>query len=78
MDINEKALELHKLWKGKLETTSKVHINSKEDLSVLYTPGVVAPCKEIAKEKETVYTYTTKANTIAVVSDGSAVLGLGK
>ena len=77
MDINEKALELHKLWKEKLETTSKVHINSKEDLSVLYTPGVAAPCKEIAKEKETVYTYTTKANTIAVVSDGSAVLGLG-
>ena len=77
MDINEKALELHKLWKEKLETTSKVHINSKEDLSVLYTPGVAAPCKEIAKEKETVFTYTTKANTIAVVSDGSAVLGLG-
>ena len=77
MDINEKAIELHKLWKGKLETTSKVHIMSKEDLSILYTPGVAAPCKEIAKDKETVYTYTTKANTIAVVSDGSAVLGLG-
>ena len=77
MDINEKAIELHKLWKGKLETTSKVHIKSKEDLSILYTPGVAAPCKEIAKDKETVYTYTTKANTIAVVSDGSAVLGLG-
>ena len=77
MDINEKAIELHKLWEGKLETTSKVHIMSKEDLSILYTPGVAAPCKEIAKDKETVYTYTTKANTIAVVSDGSAVLGLG-
>ena len=77
MDINEKAIELHKLWKGKLETTSKVYIKSKEDLSILYTPGVAAPCKEIAKDKETVYTYTTKANTIAVVSDGSAVLGLG-
>ena len=77
MNISEKALLLHKQWEGKLETTSKVHINSKEDLSVLYTPGVAAPCKEIAKEKETVYTYTTKANTIAVVSDGSAVLGLG-
>ena len=77
MNISEKALLLHKQWEGKLETTSKVHLNSKEDLSVLYTPGVAAPCKEIAKEKETVYTYTTKANTIAVVSDGSAVLGLG-
>ncbi|MBR3919410.1 MAG: NADP-dependent malic enzyme [Clostridia bacterium] len=77
MNISEKALLLHKQWEGKLETTSKVHIKSKEDLSILYTPGVAAPCKEIAKDKETVYTYTTKANTIAVVSDGSAVLGLG-
>lgn len=77
MNISEKALLLHKQWEGKLETTSKVHIMSKEDLSILYTPGVAAPCKEIAKDKETVYTYTTKANTIAVVSDGSAVLGLG-
>ena len=77
MNISEKALLLHKQWEGKLETTSKVHIMSKEDLSILYTPGVAATCKEIAKDKETVYTYTTKANTIAVVSDGSAVLGLG-
>ena len=77
MNISDKALLLHKQWEGKLETTSKVHIKSKEDLSILYTPGVAAPCKEIAKDKETVYTYTTKANTIAVVSDGSAVLGLG-
>ena len=77
MNISEKALLLHKQWKGKLETISKVHIKSKEDLSILYTPGVAAPCKEIAKDKEAVYTYTTKANTIAVVSDGSAVLGLG-
>ena len=77
MNISEKALLLHKQWEGKLETTSKVHIKSKEDLSILYTPGVAAPCKERAKDKETVYTYTTKANTIAVVSDGSAVLGLG-
>lgn len=71
MNISEKALLLHKQWEGKLETTSKVHIMSKEDLSILYTPGVAAPCKEIAKDKETVYTYTTKANTIAVVSDGN-------
>ena len=77
MNISEKALLLHKQCEGKLETASKVHIMSKEDLSILYTPGVAAPCKEIAKDKETVYTYTTKANTIAVVSDGSAVLGLG-
>lgn len=77
MNISEKALLLHKQWEGKLETTSKVHIKSKKDLSILYTPGVAAPCKEIAKDKETVYTYTTKANTIAVISDGSAVLGLG-
>lgn len=77
MNISEKALLLHKQWEGKLETTSKVHIKSNEDLSILYTPGVAAPCKEIAKDKETVYTYTTKANTIAVISDGSAVLGLG-
>ena len=77
INISEKALLLHKQWEGKLETTSKVHIMSKEDLSILYTPGVAAPCKEITKDKETVYTYTTKANTIAVVSDGSAVLGLG-
>lgn len=77
MNISEKALLLHKQWKGKLETISKVHIKSKEDLPILYTPGVAAPCKEIAKDKEAVYTYTMKANTIAVVSDGSAVLGLG-
>ena len=56
MNISEKALLLHKQWEGKLETASKVHIMSKEDLSILYTPGVAAPCKEIAKDKETVYT----------------------
>ena len=77
MTINEKALEMHKKWNGKLETTAKAHVNSREDLAIAYTPGVAEPCKVIAADKEAAYTYTMKANTIAVVSDGSAVLGLG-
>ena len=77
MTINEKALELHKEWNGKLETTSKAPVKSREDLSLAYTPGVAEPCKVIAADKEAAYTYTMKANTVAVVSDGSAVLGLG-
>lgn len=77
MTINEKALEMHKQWNGKLETTAKSHVSSREDLAVAYTPGVAEPCKVIAKDKDAAYTYTMKANTVAVVSDGSAVLGLG-
>lgn len=77
MTTNEKALMLHKEWNGKLETVSKAPVKSREDLSVAYTPGVAEPCKVIAKDKEAAYTYTMKANTVAVVSDGSAVLGLG-
>ncbi len=77
MDINEEALSLHKEWKGKLETTSKCAISSRRDLSLAYTPGVAEPCKVIAKDPMTAYDYTIKSNTIAVVSDGSAVLGLG-
>lgn len=77
MTINEKALALHEKWNGKLEITSKAKVNSREDLALAYTPGVAEPCKVIAKNPETVYTYTMKANTVAVVSDGSAVLGLG-
>ena len=77
MTTNEKALELHKQWNGKLETASKTPVKSREDLSLAYTPGVAEPCKVIAKDKEAAYTYTIKANTVAVVSDGSAVLGLG-
>ena len=77
MTINEKALQMHELWNGKIETTAKSHVNSREDLAVAYTPGVAEPCKVIAKDKEAAYKYTMKANTIAVVSDGSAVLGLG-
>lgn len=77
MDIAEKALELHKEWNGKLETVSKAPVRSREDLALAYTPGVAEPCKVIAKDPAAAYTYTQKANTIAVVSDGSAVLGLG-
>lgn len=77
MTTNEKALELHRQWQGKLETVSKTPVKSREDLSLAYTPGVAEPCKVIAKDKEAAYTYTWKSNTVAVVSDGSAVLGLG-
>ena len=77
MTIQEKAPELHEKWNGKLETVSKTPVKSREDLSLAYTPGVAEPCKVIAKDKEAAYKYTMKANTVAVVSDGSAVLGLG-
>jgi malate dehydrogenase (oxaloacetate-decarboxylating) len=77
MTTNEKALELHKKWQGKLETVSKTAVKTREDLALAYTPGVAEPCKVIAKDPEAAYTYTWKSNTVAVVSDGSAVLGLG-
>ncbi|MCI8377940.1 MAG: NADP-dependent malic enzyme [Lachnospiraceae bacterium] len=77
MNASEKALTLHREWNGKLETTPKCHVNSREDLAIAYTPGVAEPCKAIAANKEEAYNYTIKANTVAVVSDGSAVLGLG-
>ncbi|MCH5337734.1 MAG: NADP-dependent malic enzyme [Acetatifactor sp.] len=77
MSNNEKALEMHEKWNGKLETVSKSPVKSREDLAIAYTPGVAEPCNVIAKDKEAAYKYTMKANTIAVVSDGSAVLGLG-
>ena len=77
MSIDEKAVFLHKQWNGKIETCSKAPVKSREDLAIAYTPGVAAPCRLIAENKEEVYTYTLKANTVAVVSDGSAVLGLG-
>lgn len=73
----EKALQLHEEWKGKFETTPKMKIQTREDLALAYTPGVAEPCKVIAKDKEAAYKYTIKSNTIAVISDGSAVLGLG-
>ena len=77
MTTNEKALKMHEEWNGKIETTAKAHVNSREDLAIAYTPGVAEPCKVIAQDPEAAYKYTMKANTVAVVSDGSAVLGLG-
>ncbi len=77
MTANELALQMHKEWNGKIETTAKSHVKTREDLAIAYTPGVAEPCKVIAKDPAAAYTYTMKANTIAVVSDGSAVLGLG-
>lgn len=77
MTTNEKALRLHEEWHGKISTTSKCTVQTREDLALAYTPGVAEPCKVIASDKEAAYTYTIKSNTVAVVSDGSAVLGLG-
>lgn len=77
MNTNEKALQQHEAWHGKIETVSKCVVKSREDLAVAYTPGVAAPCEAIAKDSEAAYKYTIKSNTVAVVSDGSAVLGLG-
>ena len=77
MTNQEKALELHAKLQGKLETVSKTPVRTREDLALVYTPGVAEPCKVIAKDPAAAYTYTMKANTVAVVSDGSAVLGLG-
>ena len=77
MTVNEQALKLHEEWNGKLTTESKCRVASKEALALAYTPGVAEPCKVIAKDPEAAYKYTIKSNTVAVVSDGSAVLGLG-
>ena len=77
MTNSEKALKMHEEWHGKIETCAKSHVNSREDLAIAYTPGVAEPCKVIAKDPEAAYTYTMKSNTVAVVSDGSAVLRLG-
>ena len=77
MDIAQESLRLHEEWQGKLDTVPKMEIKTREDLALAYTPGVAKPCKKIAADPALAYTYTQKANTIAVVSDGSAVLGLG-
>lgn len=77
MDIYEKALALHKEHHGKMEINVKVSMETMEDLSMAYTPGVAQPCREIHNNPETVYDYTWKGNSVAVVSDGTAVLGLG-
>lgn len=77
MTIAERSLELHREWNGKLETKAKMSVSTSEDLALAYTPGVAEPCKVIANNPEAAYQYTIKSNTVAVVSDGSAVLGLG-
>lgn len=77
MDIKEKSLELHKLWKGKLEIVSRVPVKNKEDLSLAYTPGVAEACLEIKKDPALSYELTRRWNTVAVITDGTAVLGLG-
>ena len=77
MTTEEKAIQLHEKWCGKIETTSKCKVESREDLALAYTPGVAAPCLKIKENENDVYKYTIKSNTIAVISDGSAVLGLG-
>ena len=77
MDRNEKALELHRQWKGKIRVTTPCQLKDREDLSLAYTPGVAAPCLEIQKDVEKSYEYTRRGNLVAVVTDGTAVLGLG-
>ena len=77
MNFNEAALKLHEEHHGKIEVTSKVPVKTRDDLSTAYTPGVAEPCRKIRDNKEDVYRYTAKGNLVAVVSDGTAVLGLG-
>ncbi|MEG2429991.1 MAG: malic enzyme-like NAD(P)-binding protein, partial [Oscillospiraceae bacterium] len=77
MDIYEESLEFHKERRGKLEIVSRVKVENEKDLSLAYTPGVAEPCRKIHEDEENVYKYTSKGNLVAVVTDGSAVLGLG-
>lgn len=77
MDINEKSLKMHEKWQGKIEIKTKVAVKTAEDLAIAYTPGVAEPCREIYADKENVYKYTMKGNTVAIITDGTAVLGLG-
>ena len=77
MDYDKLSLELHEKHRGKIEVVSKVEVKTKDDLSIEYTPGVAAPCRAIAANKADVYKYTTKGNMVAVVTDGTAILGLG-
>jgi malate dehydrogenase (oxaloacetate-decarboxylating) len=77
MSYGEQSLKMHKEKKGKLEVISKIPVNTREDLSIAYTPGVAQPCIEISKDRDKVYDYTIKSNTVAIVSNGTAVLGLG-
>jgi malate dehydrogenase (oxaloacetate-decarboxylating) len=77
MNVNEKALQKHEEWNGKIEVISRASVKNREELSVAYTPGVAAPCLEIEKNSELAYKYTRKGNLVAVITDGTAVLGLG-
>ena len=77
MDIKQKSLEMHEKWQGKIEVISRAPINTREDLSTAYTPGVAQPCLEIAENPELAYKYTRRGNLVAVITDGTAVLGLG-
>ena len=77
MDVKELAIEKHREWKGKIEVISRTPIQTKEQLSIAYTPGVAPPCLEIAKDPGKVYDFTRRGNLVAVITDGTAVLGLG-
>ena len=77
MDIKQKSLEMHEKWQGKIEVISRAPIKTREDLSTAYTPGVAQPCLEIAENPELAYKYTRRGNLVAVITDGTAVLGLG-
>ena len=77
MDVNEKAIKMHEEWAGKIEVIAKAPVSSKEELAIAYTPGVAAPCLEIQKDVDLSYKYTRRHNLVAVVTDGTAVLGLG-
>ena len=77
MDIKERALQAHKDWQGKIEVTARCKIENAEDLTIAYTPGVAEPCLAISKDPDLSYTYTRRGNLVAVVTDGTAVLGLG-
>ena len=77
MDARERALEAHRAWRGKIEVVSRVELETREDLAVAYTPGVAQPCLEIARDPDLSYDYTRRGNLVAIVTDGSAVLGLG-
>jgi malate dehydrogenase (oxaloacetate-decarboxylating) len=77
MSVYEESLKLHIENRGKIEVVSKVSVKTREDLSLAYSPGVAEPCKRIAKNKSDVYKYTAKGNMVAIITDGTAVLGLG-
>src|SRR5699024_12257199 len=77
MDIKEKALKQHEEWQGKIEVTSRAKLETPEDLSIAYTPGVAEPCLKISEDTDLSYKYTRRGNMVAVVTDGTAVLGLG-